>query len=69
MVAHNRTSQAQFKCVQCGYENHADVVGALNVLARGYRVIACGEEVAGSGLEDRNETVLGEAGTRRSDYA
>src|ERR1700682_5974953 len=30
--ARNRTSQAQFKCVQCGYENHADVVGALNVL-------------------------------------
>ena len=47
--ARNRTSQAQFKCVQCGYENHADVVGAMNVLARGYRVIACGEEGAGSG--------------------
>ncbi len=45
----NRTSQAKFKCVQCGYENHADVVGALNVLARGYRVIACGEEGAGCG--------------------
>jgi len=40
--ARNRTSQAKFKCVQCGYENHADVVGALNVLARGYRVTACG---------------------------
>ena len=49
MAAQNRTSQAQFKCMQCGYENHADVVGALNVLARGYRVIACGEEGAGSG--------------------
>jgi putative transposase len=47
--ARNRTSQAKFKCVQCGYENHADVVGALNVLARGYRVIACGERGSGSG--------------------
>jgi putative transposase len=26
--------------VSCGYENHADVVGALNVLARGHRVLA-----------------------------
>jgi putative transposase len=49
VAAQNRTSQAKFKCVQCGYENHADVVGALNVLARGYRVIACGEEGSGSG--------------------
>jgi putative transposase len=47
--ARNRRSQAKFKCVQCGYENHADVVGALNVLARGYRVIACGERGSGSG--------------------
>ena len=31
----NRTTQAQFKCVQCGYENNADVVGAINVLKRG----------------------------------
>jgi putative transposase len=49
VAAQNRTSQAKFKCVQCGYENHADVFGAMNVLARGYRVIACGEEGAGSG--------------------
>ncbi len=24
----------------CGYENHADVVGAINVLERGYRLLA-----------------------------
>src|SRR6267378_2835226 len=53
--ARNRTSQAKFKCVQCGYENHADVVGALNVLARGYRVTACGEEGAGSGQKTRTK--------------
>jgi putative transposase len=39
----NRQTQAQFRCVGCGYENHADVVGAINVLARGHRVLACGE--------------------------
>ncbi len=43
--ADNRLTQAQFLCVDCGYENHADVVGAINVLARGHRVLACGEPV------------------------
>ena len=41
--ADNRRSQAQFACVACGYENHADVVGAINVLERGQRLLACGE--------------------------
>ena len=41
----NRQTQAQFLCVDCGYENHADVVGAINILARGHRVLACGEPV------------------------
>ena len=39
----NRQTQAKFVCVDCGYENHADVVGAINVLERGYRLLACGE--------------------------
>ena len=39
----NRQTQAKFLCVDCGYENNADVVAAINVLARGYRVLACGE--------------------------
>ena len=30
----NRLSQAKFACVDCGYEENADVVGAMNVLAR-----------------------------------
>lgn len=41
----NRQTQASFLCVNCGYENHADVVGAINVLTRGHRVLACGELV------------------------
>lgn len=44
----NRQTQAQFECVDCGYQNNADVVGAINILARGYRAAACGED--GSGL-------------------
>lgn len=39
----NRLTQAKFECVECGYENHADVVGAINVLERGQRLLACGE--------------------------
>jgi putative transposase len=39
----NRQIQAKFLCVDCGYENHADVVGAINILERGYRLLACGE--------------------------
>ena len=38
--AENRTTQEKFACVECGYEENADVVGALNILARGHRVAA-----------------------------
>ena len=40
--ADNRKTQAHFECVDCGFVENADVVGALNILARGHRVIACG---------------------------
>jgi putative transposase len=33
----NRLQQALFSCVQCGYNYHADVVAARNILARGLR--------------------------------
>ena len=50
----NRLTQAKFLCVNCGYENHADVVGAINVLERGYRLLACGES-AQSGRSVKQE--------------
>ena len=31
----NRLTQAKFECIECGYRNNADVVGALNILERG----------------------------------
>lgn len=40
--AANRQTQARFACVECGYENNADLVGAINVLAAGHAVLACG---------------------------
>jgi putative transposase len=51
----NRRTQAEFHCVACGYENHADVVGALNVLARGHRVLACREVSSGLGRKAKTE--------------
>ena len=44
--ADNRKTRAQFACVECGFEENADVVGAMNILARGHRVAACGEGVS-----------------------
>lgn len=56
--ADNRKSQAQFLCVTCGFEEHADVVGAINVLRAGHARFAC--EVSG-------EVMPPAAGTHRSD--
>ncbi len=42
VAAENRQTQARFACVKCDYENHADLVGALNILAAGHAVLACG---------------------------
>ena len=50
----NRQTQARFECVDCGHEENADVVGAMNVLARGHRVTSCGED--GSGLARKRKT-------------
>lgn len=46
--AENRRTQASFRCTQCDYSANADYVGALNIKARGHRVLACGE----AGLPD-----------------
>lgn len=51
----NRKTQAQFECVDCGYKNNADVVGAMNILARGYRAAACGEDGSGSVRKNRTK--------------
>jgi putative transposase len=52
--AENRQTQAEFCCVECGFEENADVVGAINILARGHRVAACGE-TARSGRSVKQE--------------
>ena len=39
----NRPSQAKFACIACGYQANADVNAAMNILAAGHAVLACGE--------------------------
>ena len=41
----NRQTQAKFECVDCGFEENADKVGAINVLRAGHARLACGEPV------------------------
>jgi putative transposase len=55
--ADNRKTQAQFACVECGFEENADVVGAINVLRAGHARFAC--EVSGAAMPPA-------AGTHRS---
>jgi putative transposase len=38
VAAENRKTQAQFCCVECGFHENADVVGAINVLNRGLKL-------------------------------
>ncbi len=41
----NRLTQSEFKCINCKYENHADIVAAINILRAGHAQLACGEMV------------------------
>ena len=52
----NRRTQAAFRCVRCGYENNADVVGAINILERGYRLSACGDTPSARGTPAQEPT-------------
>ncbi len=44
--ADNRKTQERFRCVECGFEENADLVGAINVLRAGHARLAC--EVSGA---------------------
>lgn len=56
--AENRQTQARFECMECGFEENADLVGAINVLRAGHARLAC--EVSGAVMPPA-------AGTHRSD--
>ena len=76
--ADNRRTQARFVCVACGFEEHADVVGAINILSRGMQTLldegqdtahACAgrETAARIACEVSGAARPPAAGTRRSD--
>ncbi|MCX7115302.1 MAG: zinc ribbon domain-containing protein [Gammaproteobacteria bacterium] len=56
----NRRTQAEFACVSCDYVNHADLVGAINILRAGHAQLACEVSVDVSHASSRNQlsTVL-----------
>ncbi|OZG41672.1 cytosine methyltransferase [Aeromonas sp. A35_P] len=56
--ADNRQTQERFACVECGFEENADLVGAINVLRAGHARFAC---------EVSDAVRSPAAGTRRSD--
>jgi putative transposase len=37
----NRRTQAEFVCVECDFQENADLVGAINVLRAGHAQLAC----------------------------
>ncbi|MDD4932165.1 MAG: transposase [Methylacidiphilaceae bacterium] len=55
--ADNRQTQARFACVECGFEENADLVGATNVLRAGHARIAC--QVSGTSRQQQEPTRSG----------
>ena len=56
--AENRKTQSDFECVECGFTENADLVGAINILRAGHARLAC----------QANEVVNSSAtGTHRSE--
>lgn len=74
--AKNRQTQARFACVECGYENNADLVGAINILNRGMKMLE-GQDMADASAgcastariacEVNGAVMPSAAGTHRSD--
>ena len=58
----NRMTQARFACVECGFEENADVVGAINVLRAGHARLVC--EVSGATKPPAAGTHRSESGVR-----
>ena len=57
--ADNRRTQARFECVECGFEENADLVGAINILRAGHARLACRDtspEVGASAQEPAEAT-------------
>ncbi|WP_213457869.1 RNA-guided endonuclease TnpB family protein [Thiocapsa sp.] len=57
----NRQTQARFACVECGFEENADLVGAINVLRAGHARLACGDtSLIGASAQEPAEATIRE---------
>lgn len=77
--ADGRQTQAQFRCIESGFEEHADLVGAINILSRRMQLLRDEGQDPGDAsprLREERDSPDGlgiesqwrsEAGTRRSD--
>jgi len=56
----NRQTQARFACVECGFEDNADLVGAINVLRAGHARLACEVSPIGGQQQETSEAAMRE---------
>ena len=70
LAKENRQTQARFACVECRFEEDADLVGAINVLRRGEMQLGSeGPDLARLACEVNGVVIPSAAGTHRSDLA
>lgn len=51
----NRKTQSVFHCQQCGHKENADLNASKVILARGLRVLACGDSIPNSGVNQNSK--------------
>jgi putative transposase len=54
----NRQTQAEFRCVECGFEANADVVGAINIRRAGLARLACQANETARRQQEPTEALL-----------
>ena len=58
VATENRPTQAEFRCVECGFAGNADVVGAVNILRAGLARLACQANETARRQQEPTEALL-----------